>query len=258
MNEWTRARGMLAVLILFCAAGVILLLGLGRPLWAGFMAILLALGILLHLELRRLAAAVRCSESGDDAEKNRLYLQTLNHQRHDYMNDIQVLYGYVRMKKYDKLLDFVENMKNKAARESSISRLGTPAFAMYLHSFRVRHRSVELEVELDQDIQLAELPIDAERTEQMAMALMEAMAAQAAPSSDEPDRLAVELYTEEDALYICFEFYGESDAGRLGQAVEEALQPYRESLSARADSRFEDRWATVEVKVPFREQAASA
>lgn len=262
MKTWSRARGLTAVLILFCAAAGIVLVGLGHSRWVPLLAVPLVLGSLLYKEVLRLApgsggrGAAPSAEA--DGEDKRLYLQTLNHQRHDFMNDIQVLYGYIRLKKYDKLLEFVETMKSKTARESSISRLGPAELSLYLHSFCVRHRSVELEVELDQEIHLNELPVDAEGTGALAIATMEALVAGLQPSDEEPDRLAMEIYTEDDALYLCFEFYGQSDAERLERAVETAVHPFRERLSAQADSRIDDRWATVELRVPFREQAASA
>src|SRR5690606_26969277 len=56
--------------------------------------------------------------------RDELLINVINHLRHDWMNDIQVLYGYLRLNKQDKCLDYMEIIKQKAAQESLISRLG--------------------------------------------------------------------------------------------------------------------------------------
>ena len=40
-------------------------------------------------------------------------IRTLNHHRHDWMNDLQVLYGYIRMNKPDKSVECVENIRDR-------------------------------------------------------------------------------------------------------------------------------------------------
>ncbi|MDP4095653.1 Spo0B domain-containing protein [Paenibacillus sp. P96] len=55
----------------------------------------------------------------------------LNHHRHDWMNDLQVLYGYIRMGKYDKSAECVERIKERAAQDSKLSKLGIPALIFF-------------------------------------------------------------------------------------------------------------------------------
>lgn len=47
-------------------------------------------------------------------------IHLMNHQRHDWMNDLQLLYGYVRLKKYDKLPDCVETIKEEWRRKAEL------------------------------------------------------------------------------------------------------------------------------------------
>jgi stage 0 sporulation protein B (sporulation initiation phosphotransferase) len=197
----------------------------------------------------------RRERDGNDEQK--LCLQALSYQRHDFMNDIQVIFGYLRMNKYDKIMEFVENMKHKAEQDSCISRLGTPELSLYLFSFRARHPMIDFEVELDQAVSLNELPIEAEAAGGMAVELMEAIVREAERNEGGLEKLAIEMYTEEQCLYICFELYGTSGEGQWEDTVLQTVRPYQAVLGVQADIRIDDQWATVEVAVPFREQPAS-
>jgi stage 0 sporulation protein B (sporulation initiation phosphotransferase) len=193
----------------------------------------------------------------DVNDEQRLCLQALSYQRHDFMNDIQVIFGYLRMNKYDKILEFVENMKHKAERDSSISRLGAPELSLYLYSFRARHPIIDFEVELDQAVSLNELPIDTEAIGRMAIDLMEAIVREAKRNEDGLEKLALEMYTEEQCLYICFELYGTSGEGQWEDTVLQAIRSYQAVFVVQADIRIDDQWATIEVAVPFKEQPVS-
>lgn len=79
---------------------------------------------------------------------------TLSHHRHDWMNDLQILYGYIQLRKYDKLAACVERIKERMLIESKISRLGIPSLTFYLQSFRERNSHVQLTVLIEGDLQL--------------------------------------------------------------------------------------------------------
>lgn len=87
----------------------------------------------------------------------RISAATLGHHRHDWMNDLQVLYGYIQLGKIDKLADCVGRIKVRMEIESKISRLGIPSLVFYLQTFREVNRSVHLDVEIEDDLQLGHL-----------------------------------------------------------------------------------------------------
>ncbi len=84
-------------------------------------------------------------------------IASLNHHRHDWMNDLQVLYGYLRLGKLDKSLQCVERIKERVTEESRISRLGIPSLVFYLQSFRASGIALELHVEIEDELQLSAL-----------------------------------------------------------------------------------------------------
>ncbi|MEC0241569.1 Spo0B domain-containing protein [Paenibacillus dokdonensis] len=84
-------------------------------------------------------------------------IRTLNHHRHDWMNDLQILYGYIQLGKIDKAVHCVERIKERMNQESKISKLGIPSLVFYLQSFRTSNSNLELEIAVDHDMQLDKL-----------------------------------------------------------------------------------------------------
>ncbi|PYI52258.1 Spo0B domain-containing protein [Paenibacillus flagellatus] len=160
-----------------------------------------------------------------DAERDELFVQTLNHIRHDWLNDIQVLYGYLKLKKYDKLHDYVDTIKEKMIRESAISKLGVPSLIVYLQSFRVRSRSVRLDVELEPAFQLTSLPVDAEAVSDTIIAVIETLLRHVAvPADGDVNRLRLAMSAEEDRVVIGFDYAGGYDDAGLRRDLGETMR----------------------------------
>ncbi|WP_434756451.1 Spo0B domain-containing protein [Paenibacillus amylolyticus] len=87
----------------------------------------------------------------------RTAIASLNHHRHDWMNDLQVLYGYLRLGKLDKSLQCVERIKERVTEESRISKLGIPSLVFYLQSFRASGVALDLHVQVEEELQLSAL-----------------------------------------------------------------------------------------------------
>ncbi|WP_160036364.1 Spo0B domain-containing protein [Paenibacillus sp. An7] len=81
-------------------------------------------------------------------------IATLNHHRHDWMNDLQVLYGYIRLGKADKSIQVVERIKERTTEESKISKLGISSLVFYLQSYRTSGSSLELHIEVEEGLRL--------------------------------------------------------------------------------------------------------
>ena len=81
-------------------------------------------------------------------------IRTLNHHRHDWMNDLQVLYGYIQLGKPDKTVQTVERIKERIALDSRIAKLGVPSLVFYIQSFRTHSSSLELDVQVEEGLNL--------------------------------------------------------------------------------------------------------
>ncbi|MDF2814252.1 MAG: hypothetical protein K0Q81_452 [Paenibacillus sp.] len=184
--------------------------------------------------------------------RNELLIDVINHLRHDWMNDIQVLYGYLRLNKHDKLIEFMETIKQKAARESMISKLGVTELIVYLYTFRVQCPLIELEVELEQDFQLNELAVDAEQVATLVVAVLDCFKRRTYETGFvEPHHLQLEWNVEEDALALCFDFRGQCDQAALEQELNIAIASAYEHMLVQLESEFESQWTALTLRIPF-------
>ncbi|NMA58615.1 Spo0B domain-containing protein, partial [Clostridium cochlearium] len=53
-----------------------------------------------------------------------LFIDSLRNQRHDFMNDIQVLYGYMQINKYEEALRYLKKISKENENISNIYNLG--------------------------------------------------------------------------------------------------------------------------------------
>ncbi|WP_218061019.1 Spo0B domain-containing protein [Bacillus sp. FJAT-26390] len=136
-------------------------------------------------------------------------IRTLNHHRHDWMNDLQVVFGYIRLKKLDKAAEYVEKISERMAVESSISKLGVPSLISYIQSFRTISNSLELQLDIKGDIHLNEITADADQIAETLIHTINAYRFAAKPNYGHAAVLKLELSRDEEALYATFYYDGE-------------------------------------------------
>lgn len=181
-----------------------------------------------------------------------MFAETLNHFRHDWMNDIQVLYGYLKLKKYDKMHDYMETIREKLIGESCISKLGDPALIVYLQSYRVRCRSIRLEVELEPDVQLSQLPVDPGAVSGTIIAVVEAFTKQSvAPADGDVNRLRLKLSVQPDLLVIGFDYCGGYRQEGLLQELREAQGASRSKFRIASGAACDSEKAVFDIHVPL-------
>lgn len=149
----------------------------------------------------RLERAVRSVQSAS--------VRTLNHHRHDWMNDLQVLYGYIRLGKLDKTVQYVENIRERMAAESAISKLGVPSLISYIQSFRTLTHALQLEVTVKGELNLSELALDGERIAETIVDTINAYRFSVKAASGHVAVLRLVLEADEEALYASFYYEGE-------------------------------------------------
>ena len=88
---------------------------------------------------------------------NQQAVELMNHKRHDWMNDLQLLYGYVRMNKTEQLPPYVERLKQQAMDESRIAKLGYPELVLYLMQQKLTGGMMPVEVYVHEMIDLTKL-----------------------------------------------------------------------------------------------------
>ncbi|MFD0713979.1 Spo0B domain-containing protein [Paenibacillus sp. GCM10027626] len=136
-------------------------------------------------------------------------IRTLNHHRHDWMNDLQVLYGYIRMGKTEKMVQCVEQIRDNMQCESKIAKLGIPSLITYIQSFRTVANGLQLNVRIRDEIDLSQLPIDGEKLAAGIIEIINAYRFGVKSSMGDVPKLTLEFTRFDDALQVGFLFDGE-------------------------------------------------
>lgn len=152
-------------------------------------------------------------------------IATLNHHRHDWMNDLQVLYGYIRMGKEDKMVTCVEQIRERMTTESKIAKLGIPSLVTYLQSFRTMTHAMELDVEIEGELSLAGLALDGELAGETIIEIINAYRLAVKPGAGEVAKLSVDFVLGDHSLVITFHCNGEwNDKNEWKQKCKRALK----------------------------------
>lgn len=85
-------------------------------------------------------------------------LEMLQNRRHDWLNDLQLVYAYVKMKKYDRLSEAIRALVEKMEVESRAARLDAPELTLFLHHLATEGSKFKLAVETDEKVRLRQLP----------------------------------------------------------------------------------------------------
>lgn len=195
-------------------------------------------------------------EDQREASRSEL-LQTVGRLRHDWMNDIQVLAGYIQLRKYDYLLPYVEKIKAKMQNESSLAKLGVPSLIAYILTFRTECKEFELEVELPEDIVLSQLPIDAKAAEAAVRYVTSGFRRHALDYIDEPNVLSIEMAEEDDGLLLDFVYRGQYDEEALRAELEDELPAAQPGIEIEA-CEIEQGHAALAIRLPYDGRVSEA
>jgi hypothetical protein len=80
------------------------------------------------------------------------YISLLRKQRHDFMNDLQVIYGYLQMKRPQGALDYIDRLSKENQIISEIYKLQDNGFSLCLENNIKRLWGNEVKVEIDIEI----------------------------------------------------------------------------------------------------------
>ncbi|WP_240343795.1 Spo0B domain-containing protein [Paenibacillus sp. SYP-B3998] len=178
-------------------------------------------------------------------------LNIVNRLRHDWMNEMQILFGYIQLKKFDNLQPYMEKIKMNMQQESNLSKLGIPSLIAFLVLFRVQSKSLQLEVALDQEVNLGQLPLGGGLIENVVRKTVEIFNRHTAIEADESGVLSLEFDAQEDHLLLDFVYQGSYDRVQLEEAVSHMLLQAA-GLYSLEENEWQEEEAVVTLRLPFR------
>lgn len=155
----------------------------------------------------------------------------LNRHRHDWMNDLQVLFGYMQMNKQDKIKEYIHRLSDKLTRESLVAKLADPELVAYLLRFRAVCDRLQLDVVPSGEIDLTKIGLPGSRATVWIPRIVDAFAEAADPEEAGHNRLTVKLDWDGNRLVVHFGYEG----GCISDALRTALLPVLDEVRAAGD-----------------------
>ncbi|WNR45856.1 Spo0B domain-containing protein [Paenibacillus roseipurpureus] len=216
-----RARGTQVYLLALVLVGLTgMLIGQSWMVRCAFLCVILASGYMYwNLEARRLGEASVSKLSQERRDAHHELIAVVNRLRHDWMNDAQILFGYIQMKKFDNLRPYMEKIKLTMQQESNLSKLGIPSLIAYLLQFRVKSKTLELHVDIEQEINLGQLPLPDGLIESLIRQVVACVQESITFEDGESGTLSLEFDLQEDSLLLDFVYQGPYERERLEQSV---------------------------------------
>lgn len=185
-------------------------------------------------------------------EHRQLWIDTLSHARHDWLNDLQLLIGYVQLRKYDKLAECVDMLKQRLAEESRVSKLGHPGLVEALLTHKTRRRPYAFEVVVGHTVDLRETPgvLAAEHAVRCLLHGFEAAAARGMEGTE--NRLVCAMETAPSGIVIQFTYEGAYEAEALRDSVARMCDDWQgngAALSVQEQYSVQEAQVTVEIPI---------
>ncbi|HZG77986.1 MAG TPA: Spo0B domain-containing protein [Paenibacillus sp.] len=152
-------------------------------------------------------------------ELRQLWIDAFSHARHDWLNDLQMIMGYVQLRKYDKLAACVDMLKERMAEESRTSKLGSPGLVEALLTVRSRSLPFAFRLTIDERLQFRSAADAAELAVRRLIAVFEEAAEKGERGSD--NALTCAFANEREDTAIAFTYQGAYAASTLRREVGE-------------------------------------
>jgi len=216
-TPWSAAA---AVSLVFPAAMAAVWPDARWPAW--LLAVWVLAAAIVHTETVRLENRRRFARLTE--EQQRFWLRALGQQRHDWMNDLQILYGYLRLQKLHKAMETVDRIRERMERESRISRLGSAGLALFLLSFRTLSDNLSLDVRVDEHFSLEGPEAERDRVARAVISLVNAVRFRVTRGVEAENTLCLEFGRSGEGVELRLGFTGETaDDEGLRREWEKAL-----------------------------------
>ncbi|MED0732070.1 Spo0B domain-containing protein [Aneurinibacillus aneurinilyticus] len=146
-------------------------------------------------------------------------IEVMNHQRHDWLNHIQVLLGYLKLERYEMCEEYIRKITADANRDTLVFRLEYPPLVAYLLSFNALHNNVRIEVEIPAPFSLMMLE-EGPRLGDFILSVVKLYQQHALYNDGQSNTLLLTLHCEEGALQVVADFAGELDVGKSTSALD--------------------------------------
>jgi stage 0 sporulation protein B (sporulation initiation phosphotransferase) len=183
-------------------------------------------------------------------QQRQLWIDTLSHARHDWLNDLQLIIGYVQLRKYDKVTACVDMLKEKLAEEGKTVKLGHPGLIEALLTYQTVSRPFLFSVHIREAFDYRTAPHAGDAAEFALRRLLEGFEASAAKGVLGSDNtLDCTFDADSSEATLAFTYRGVYTESVLRKTVAEIQKQWRTSGSLGLQAEFEASEVRVMIRV---------
>ncbi|MEB3100366.1 Spo0B domain-containing protein [Ferviditalea candida] len=183
-------------------------------------------------------------------EGHQALIRALTYYRHDWMNDLQVLFGYVQLKKYEQLVSCIDNIREKINSESAINRLGIPSLTAELVEFNAASRDLELRLVMGNEVNLSSLSIQPELIHRLVIDTVRGFQIHSVPGG-EPNTLNLTIERMEDCIRFDFEYNGKYRKSELSAYLRSTILENSRMAQIESENELREEEADLLFRIPL-------
>jgi len=177
-------------------------------------------------------------------------LDVLNRQRHDWLNHVQVLLGYLHLNRTEQGEAHLKRIAQMAMQESMVARLNSSLLSVFFLTFNALNKDMLLEVDVCNHVDLTRIALDEKHLFQLVSEILCTANDHVDQSGYEPANMQVSLSTGESGVHFRFDLAGELRASGLEELEKLIRKSEQSTVEVTEWIHTEKEWV-LDLVVPF-------
>jgi len=177
-------------------------------------------------------------------------LDVLNRQRHDWLNHVQVLLGYLHLNRTEQGVSHLKRIAQMAMQESMVARLNSSLLSVFFLTFNALNKDMLLEVDVCNHVDLTRIALDEKQLFQLVSEILCTANDHVDQSGYEPASMQVTLTTGESGVHFRFDLAGELSASGLEELEKLVRKSEQSTVEVTEWIHTEKEWV-LDLVVPF-------
>ncbi|WP_164931605.1 Spo0B domain-containing protein [Longirhabdus pacifica] len=156
-------------------------------------------------------------------EKDTFIVEVLRMQRHDMLNQVQLLQAYLQMGKYDKLQQCVDNINDFAEENRKIFSIGINSIMVKILNAKATWHTTKVTVDVDPLLEIQKFKVDVGQLDYLICRTLKKFQL-FEKSSGEPNELQIGFHEHQEKLLVAFEYDGHYDTMEFRKQIQEIQQ----------------------------------
>jgi len=194
------------------------------------------------------------NEMGDErrlfTQQTDQLLDLLNRQRHDWLNHVQVLLGYLHLNRTEQGVSHLKRIAQMAMQESMVARLNSSLLSVFFLTFNALNKDMLLEVDVCNHVDLTRIALDEKQLFQLVSEILCTANDHVDQSGYEPASMQVTLTTGESGVHFRFDLAGELSASGLEELEKLVRKSEQSTVEVTEWIHTEEEWV-LDLVVPF-------